>query len=99
LALYAEDATYLAPVEEVRSARDHFREVLALGAPTLWFAAPLVAGDRAAIQWWAIIVIDGEPTTFAAADWLRFNDDGLVVEEHSHWMVKAGPFEPWPSWG
>lgn len=101
LALYAEDAVYRAPFGEIEPAHEHIRNVLALGepGPEVWFGDPVVADSRAAVPWWAVIVIDGEATTFVATDWLRFDDRGLVVEEHADWMSKAGRVEPWDGWG
>ncbi|MHB8470254.1 MAG: hypothetical protein ACYDCH_10935 [Gaiellaceae bacterium] len=60
---------------------------------------PVVCGSWAAIEWWAVIVIEGEPKTFGGTAWLRFDADGLVVEERDYVHAAAGRFEPWPGWG
>lgn len=59
----------------------------------------MVDGDRAAVEWWAIIVDDGSALSFGATAWLRFDAEGLVVEEHDYWQSSAGRVEPWPGWG
>lgn len=40
------------------------------------FGDPIVAGDRAAVEWWASWVEEGEPLTLAGVTVLRFDGDG-----------------------
>ena len=43
------------------------------------FGEPVAAGDRAAVDWWAVITDeDGSEQTVAGTSLLRFRDDGLV---------------------
>ena len=49
------------------------------------FGAPVVTGDRAAVEWWASWVEDGEPITLAGSTFLRFDADGLVVDHRDYW--------------
>ncbi len=49
------------------------------------FGALVVTGDRAAVEWWASWVEDGEPITLAGSTFLRFDADGLVVDHRDYW--------------
>jgi ketosteroid isomerase-like protein len=100
LALYAPDATFRGPFGDPERAQDHMRASLSLGEgpAEAWVGEPLVSGDRAAVEWWAVLRFDGVPTSFAATAWLRFDDDGLVVEEHDYWQSTSSRVEPWSSW-
>lgn len=64
-----------------------------------WFGEPIVDGDRAAIQWWASFVENGEEVTYAGTSILRFDGDGLVVDEWDSWAHADGRLEPLASWG
>jgi hypothetical protein len=101
VSLYAEDASFRGPFGEPERAADHMRRSLSLGepGPDVWVGEPLVSGDRAAVEWWAIIVIDGQAESYAATAWLRFGDDGAVIEEHDYWQSAPGRREPWLNWG
>ena len=46
---------------------------------------PIVDGDRAAIPWWASLREDGADTTLAGTSVLRFDADGLVIEQWDAW--------------
>jgi hypothetical protein len=100
LALYADGAEFRGPFGVPEPASEHMRRSLTLGdpGPSVWVGEPLVQGDRAAVEWWAVIVIDGEPVSYAATSWLRFGAGGLVLDEHDYWMSSAGRKEPWPGW-
>ena len=58
--------------------------------PDVTFLEPVVvAGDRAAVEWWSVTrERDGAESTLAGISILRFRDDGLVVEERGYWNVK-----------
>lgn len=64
-----------------------------------WFGEPIVDGDRAAIQWWASFVENGEEVTYAGTSILRFDADGLVIGEWDSWAHADGRLEPLASWG
>jgi hypothetical protein len=52
----------------------------------VWFGAPLVDGDRAAVAWTAQTrLTDGGSEDLAGVSLLRFGSDGLVVEERDFW--------------
>jgi hypothetical protein len=99
-ALYAEGTVFRSPFGDPESAVEHMRMSLLLGeAPEVWVGDPLVGRDRAAVEWWGIVKIDGEPHSFAGTAWLRFDTDGLVTEENDYWHSASRRAEPWPDWG
>jgi ketosteroid isomerase-like protein len=62
------------------------------------FGRPLVAGDRAAVDWWAVITShDDTAQTVAGTSLLRFRGDGLVVEQRDAWGEADGAQEL-PAW-
>ena len=55
------------------------------------FGEPLVDGDRAAVEWWAIVTSnDGSSQSLAGTSRLRFDADGLVVEQLDAWGEAEG---------
>jgi hypothetical protein len=62
------------------------------------FGEPVVAGDRAAVEWWATWLEDGEPLTMAGATLLRFAADGLVVDHRDYWNETRGRRPPYDGW-
>lgn len=67
----------------------------------VWFAEPLVDGDRAAVSWWAIShTADGGATTLAGVSMLAFGADGLVVDQRDYWNEAVGKaIAPPEGWG
>ena len=65
----------------------------------VWVGSPIVDGDRAAIEWWAALKENGVETTLAGTSVLRFDADGLVVEQRDTWNQVDGRREPPDSWG
>jgi hypothetical protein len=63
------------------------------------FGEPLVAGRRAAVEWWASFREGGEEVSLAGVTVLRFRDDGLVVEHTDYWGETPGRTEPFAGWG
>jgi SnoaL-like domain len=62
------------------------------------FGEPVAAADRAAVDWWAVITDrDGSRQTVAGTSLLRFDADGLVVEQRDAWADEAGRREL-PDW-
>ncbi len=62
------------------------------------FGDPIVAGDRAAVDWWAVVsATDGSDETLAGTSLLRFDGDGLVVEQRDAWTSRPGRQEL-PDW-
>ena len=64
-----------------------------------WFGEPVVAGDRAAVEYWAVLVESGQEVTIAGVAVLRFGPDGRVEAQRDYWMVNAGGCEPAEGWG
>ena len=55
------------------------------------FGEPVVAGDRAAVDWWAVMTgPEGDEETIAGTSLLRFDADGLVVEQRDAWALEPG---------
>jgi hypothetical protein len=99
-ALYADDAPYRAfAFREPDSALDYLRRTFADESDiTCRFGEPVVSGDRAAVQWWASWIEEGQPITLAGATMLRFDDDGKVVDHRDYWHQAGGRIEPYPGW-
>ena len=52
----------------------------------VWFGAPVVDGDQAAVRWTAQTrLTDGGSEDLAGVSLLRFGSDGLVLEERDFW--------------
>lgn len=62
--------------------------------PRVWMAEPIVDGDRAAISWWASLREEGADATLAGTSVLRFDADGLVVEQWDAWNQLDERHEP-----
>lgn len=62
--------------------------------PRVWVAEPIVDGPRAAISWWASLRENGEDSTLAGTSILRFDADGLVVEQWDAWNHHPDRREP-----
>ena len=105
VALYADDTTYRAlafrePDRGLAGVRRYLAENF--GAETeveCRFGDPIVSGNRAAVEWWASWVENGEPLTMAGATVLRFDDDGKVVDHRDYWNEVAGREPPYDGWG
>jgi hypothetical protein len=105
IALYADSATYAtAPFREPQvgksGARDYLLPVLAAQKDVrAWFGEPMVDGERASVAWWAIATEEGQPITYAGVSLLRFDADGLVIDEWDAWNMLEGERAPPPGWG
>jgi hypothetical protein len=63
-----------------------------------WFGDPIASGDRAAIEWWATWIENGQRLTLAGATVLRFGSDGLIVDHRDYWNQverREPPFQGW----
>src|SRR3954452_2651113 len=64
------------------------------------FGEPLVDGDRAVVPWSAQVVnADTTEQTLAGSSHLRFDPEGLVVEERDYWNAADGPAPPFAGRG
>jgi nuclear transport factor 2 (NTF2) superfamily protein len=87
-ALYAPDAAFFShPFRERQTPREYVEAVFAAQAEAeCRFGEPVVAGDRAAVDWWGFIRDrDGSVETVAGTSLLRFDENGLVVEQRDVW--------------
>ena len=100
-ALYRPDAAYRShPLRAAETPRVYLERVFAEeDAIECRFGEPLVTGGRAAVEWWASWVEDGEEITLAGATLLRFGDDGLVTEQVDYWVDGRGRTPPFEGWG
>ena len=62
--------------------------------PRVWVSEPIVDRDRAAISWWASLREDSADATLAGTSVLRFDADGLVVEQWDAWNASPERREP-----
>lgn len=69
------------------------------GEPEVWMGKPLVSGDRAVVEWWAVVVENRELVSLAGVSFLRFDEDGRVVDQHDYWGNAPGRTPPWDGWG
>ena len=103
--LYAEDAVYLShpfrePHRGTAGAREYVRQAFAEEATVeCWFGEPVAAGNRAAVEYWAVLQEGGREVTLAGTTVLRFRPDGLVEEHRDYWTMKDGRRLPPPGWG
>jgi hypothetical protein len=58
------------------------------------FGAPVVAGDRAAVEYHAILRERGTDYTLAGVALVRFDADGLVTEHRDYWAMDEGRRPP-----
>jgi SnoaL-like domain len=64
-----------------------------------WFGEPVVSGDRATVEYWAIVVEKGQEVTIAGVALLRFDSDGRVCAQRDYWSLEPGGREPFEEWG
>jgi len=90
---YAERAVFRShPFREPEDPRAYVERVLAEeeAEPETWFGEPIVSGNRAAVEYWAILRVEGKEQTLAGTTLLRFDAVGLVVEHRDYWAIEAG---------
>ncbi len=99
-ALYADDAVFYShPFRAQQALRDYVVWAFADQAQAeCRFGEPIVAGGRAAVDWWGVITsTDGSVETVAGTSLLRFGPDGRVVEQRDAWAGEPGRHEL-PAW-
>jgi len=90
VALYAEDAHFQShPFRQAQAPRDYIEPTLADEASAeCEFREPIVDGDRATVEWSAETKLkDGGREKLAGVSLLRFDADGLVVEQRDFWAA------------
>jgi hypothetical protein len=100
-ALYAHDAVFRsAPFRDLDDPRRYAEWAFAdEEAVECRFGEPIVAGERAVVEYWAVIENGGSEETLFGVALLRFDPDGLVVEQRDYWQMEAGRREPFAEWG
>jgi predicted SnoaL-like aldol condensation-catalyzing enzyme len=102
--LYADEAAYRAlvfrePDLGVSGVRRYLTENFGVEDDVeCWFGEVVAAGDRAAVEWWATWVENGQRLTLAGATLLRFRDDGQIVDHRDYWNQverREPPFQGW----
>lgn len=63
------------------------------------FGRPIVDGDRAAVEWWALGVESDGEFTLPGCLILSFDDNGLCRELREYWNIGDGRHAPPASWG
>jgi SnoaL-like domain len=92
-ALYADDAVFYShPFRDSQAPRDYVRWAFSDQAEAeCRFGDPVVGGDRAAVDWWAVMTTDdGSVESIAGTSLLRFDANGLVVEQRDVWALEPG---------
>jgi hypothetical protein len=100
--VYAPDAVFRShPFRAPQPPLDYARWAYAEeeGDAEIWMGEPVVSGDRAVVEWWAVVIENGAQVSLAGASLLRFSDDGRVVEQHDYWGSAPGRTPPWDAWG
>ncbi len=100
--IYTSDAVHRShPFREPEHPLQYARWALAEeeGNPEVWMGEPLIVGDRAAVEWWAVVIENGKETSLAGTSWLHFTSDGRVDEQHDYWGQAPGRTPPWEAWG
>src|SRR5690349_3385344 len=98
VALYAEDCVHRsAPFREPHRGRAGLRGYLVAAfadesaVVDVRFGTPLVDGDRAWVEYWAVLRDrDGTPVTLAGCAFARFDADALICESRDWWHQTAG---------
>jgi ketosteroid isomerase-like protein len=105
-AVYADDVVFRSqPFRDVHAGREGvleyarwaFADQEAFGG--CWFGEPFVAGDRATVEYWAILVENGREVTIAGVALLRFDRHGRVIAQRDYWSLEEGGREPPEAWG
>jgi hypothetical protein len=100
-ALYADACIFRThPLREAEDAGAYVRRVLSEESDVdARFGTAVVDGDRAAVEWWATLVDSGSEITLAGVSCLRFDGDGLVIEQRDYWAQREGRVPPPEPWG
>ena len=92
-ALYAAGAIFYShPFRDRQAPRDYVTWAFSDQAEAeCRFGEPVVSGDRAAVDWWAVMTSDeGSVESIAGTSLLRFDADGLVIEQRDVWALQPG---------
>ncbi|HZB36277.1 MAG TPA: nuclear transport factor 2 family protein [Gaiellaceae bacterium] len=98
--LYADDAAFRSqPFRDLQSPRAYAEWAFSeQDEAECWFGEPVVSGDRAFVEYWAVVRYRGSDETIAGIAVIRFRPDGLVAEQHDYWNAQDGRIEPPLGW-
>lgn len=93
-ALYAPGAFFLsAPFRDPQDPREYVLQAFAdEDSAEPWFGEPIVDGERAVVEWRAVVRYEPKEHTLAGTSLLRFRSDGLCVEQRDVWEMREGVF-------
>ena len=100
--LYAEDGVYSSHPFRERESSPRAYALQAFADEELVevrFGEPVVGGNRAAVEYWAVLLSEGRKVTIAGTAVLRFAPDGRVEEHRDYWALQVGRREPPAGWG
>jgi len=104
-ALFSQDATYRNDIyQEPNRGRagvaDYWSSVTSSQEEvTVRMGNPYVDGERAVVEFWTNLTVDGSPLTLAGALLLDFDDAGLCRSLREYYAFTDGSAEPPPEWG
>jgi ketosteroid isomerase-like protein len=100
-ALYTTDAIYVShPFREPEDPRAYAERVFGEEESAEFrFGKPVVDGDQAVVEYWAVIQAEGREQSLAGVTMLRFAEDGRCCEHRDYWALEDGRREPPPGWG
>jgi len=97
VALYAGDAVHRStpfrpPHEGFEAIRAYVADSFAgeTAPAEVLFAEPLVDGDRAVMEWRALVTEAGGPATIAGIAVAEFGPDGLIARSRDYWHAEPG---------
>jgi SnoaL-like domain len=98
--LYAPGAPFRShPFREPHDARRYVEWAFSEQDEALcWFRPPLVSGDHAVVEYWAVVSFRGRDTTIAGVSIVRFDGTGLVAQQNDYWSEQDGRREPPAGW-
>ena len=103
--LFAEDSSYRELVYEDanlgRSGVMEYWTTVTSGQSevTVRVGEPFVDGDRATVEFWTNMVVEGDPVTLAGCLLLTFDGDGLCSDLREYWNFTQGTHQPPEGWG
>lgn len=102
--LFTEDASYRSNIyEEPHQSRagvaEYWTDVTSVQSDvTVRMGTPFVDGERAAVEFWTTMHVEGNPVTLAGCLLLRFAD-GLCSDLREYWNFTDGSHQPPDGWG
>ena len=105
VALYSSDAVMSTePFRQPYHGREGIREYVSSvfaeeEDPVVHVSAPIVDGQHAVVSWWASLREEGADTVLAGTSVLRFDEEGLVVEQWDTWNRLPSRRDPPHGWG